>query len=174
MFTEMAIKKRIFDIKLANGPFVGHNKIKDNMDCSGLDDRAKSVSVVKTKYLCVALVNKKGFEMFNRSVGQIFGLKHPFGTHNVGVGGSRNQNPDTIVLQGLNFFIHSSEPSKILSSKFESCRLSGYKKSGKKSKGTHESEMCQVARFEDAGFGSCEYRMRTQGSDCNGRAINHR
>ena len=32
MFTEMAIKKRIFDIKLANGSFVGHNKIKDNTD----------------------------------------------------------------------------------------------------------------------------------------------
>ena len=174
MFIEMAIKKRIFDFKLAKRPFVGHIKRVDNTDCSGLDDRAKSVSVVKTKYLCVALVNKKGFEMFNRSVGQIFGLKHPFGTHNVGVGGSRNQNPDTIVLQGLNFFIHSSEPSKILSNRFESFRLDGCKKNGKKSKGTHESEMCWVALFEDAGFGSCEYRMRTQGSDCNGRAINHR
>ena len=116
MFTEMAIKKCIFYIKLANGPFVCHNKREDNMNCSGRDDRAKSINVVKTRYLCIALGNKTGFETFNRSVRQIFGLKHPFGTHNVGVDGSRNQNPGTIVLQGLNFFIHCSEPNRILSS----------------------------------------------------------
>ena len=109
MFTEMAIKKHIFDIKLTKRPFVGHNKREDNTDCSGLDDRAKSVNVVKTMYLCVALGNKTGFETSNRSVGQIFGSKHPFGTHTVSVGGSRNQNPGTIVLQGLNFVIAASQ-----------------------------------------------------------------
>ena len=73
MFTEMAIKKRIFDIKLAKRPFVGHIKRVDNTDYSGLDDRAKSVSVVKTRYLCVALDNKTSFETFNRSLEKIFG-----------------------------------------------------------------------------------------------------
>ena len=76
----MAIEKHIFNIKLTNGQFVGHNNREDNTDCGSLDDMAKSVSVDKTGYLCVTLDNKTGFEMFDRSIGKISGPKHLFGT----------------------------------------------------------------------------------------------
>jgi hypothetical protein len=78
MFSEMPVEEHIFDIKLANGSFVGHNKRENNTDSGSLDDRTKSVNVVKTRYLCVALGNKTGFETLDRTIGQVFGPKHPF------------------------------------------------------------------------------------------------
>ena len=125
LFNKMTIEECILDIKLAKRPVVGHSKRKDNMNSGSLDNRATSVSVVKTKYLCIAFGNKAGFETLDRSIRQILGSKHPFGTHSVGVGRTRDQNPNTIILQGLNFFIHGSEPSRILSSKFEPFWLNG-------------------------------------------------
>ena len=136
LFSKMTIEEYILDIKLAERPVVGHNKRKDNTNSGSLDDRAKSVSVVKTRYLCIAVGNKAGFEMLDRSIGQILGPKHPFGIHNVGVGRSRDQNPGMIILQRLNFFIHGSEPSRILSSRFEPFWLSGCQKSREKTRGS--------------------------------------
>jgi hypothetical protein len=78
MFSEMLVEERIFYIKLAKGPFVSHSKRENNTDSGSLDDRTKSVSVVKTRYLCVALGNKTSFETLDRSIGQVFGPKHPF------------------------------------------------------------------------------------------------
>ena len=97
-FSKMTIKECILDIKLAKRPVIGHSKRKDNTNSGSLDDRAKSVSVVKTRYLCIALGNKAGFKALDRSIEQIIGLKHPFGTYNVGVGRLRDQNPGTISL----------------------------------------------------------------------------
>ena len=63
MFSKMTIKKCILDIKLTEIPFVGHNKREDNMDnCSNM---TKSVSVVETRYLCIAFGNKASFETLN-------------------------------------------------------------------------------------------------------------
>ena len=78
MFSEMPVEEHIFDIKLTKGPFVGHNKRENNTDSGSFDDRTKGVSVVKTRYLCVAFGNKAGFEMLDRAIGQVFGPKHPF------------------------------------------------------------------------------------------------
>ena len=89
-------------------------------------------------------------------------------THDVGVGGSRNQNPRIIFLQGLNFIIHSSKLSRILHSRFKSLWLNRCKKSINKSRGTHNAKMCRMLCLENASFSSCEHRMRTQWSDCNG------
>ena len=136
LFSNMNIEKCILDIKLAKRPVIGHSKRKDNTNSGSLDDRAKSVSVVKTRYLCIALGNKAGFKALDRSIGQIFGSKHPFGTHNVGVGRLRDQNPGTISLQSLNFFIHGSEPSRILSSRFEPFWLNGCQESREKTRGS--------------------------------------
>ena len=94
----MTIEECILDIKLAERLVVGHSKRKDNTNSGSLDDRAKSVNVVKTRYLCIAFGNKASFEMLDRSIRQILSPKHPFGTHNVGVGRPRNQNPSTIIL----------------------------------------------------------------------------
>ncbi len=78
MFSEMPVEECIFDIKLAKGPFVGHSKRENNTDSGSFDDRTKGVSVVKTRYLCVALGNKAGFETLDRAITQVFGPKHPF------------------------------------------------------------------------------------------------
>ena len=51
LFSKMTIEECILDIKLAERPVVGHSKRKDNTNSGSLDDRAKSVSVVKTRYL---------------------------------------------------------------------------------------------------------------------------
>ena len=136
LFSNMTIEKCILDIKLAKRPVIGHSKRKDNTNSGSLDDRAKSVSVVKTRYLCIALGNKAGFKALDRSIEQILGLKHPFGTYNVGVGRLRDQNPGTISLQSLNFFIHGSEPSRILSSRFEPFWLNGCQESREKTGGS--------------------------------------
>ena len=155
LFNKMTIEECILDIKLAKRPVVGHSKRKDNMNSGSLDDRAKSVSVVKTKYLCIAFGNKAGFETLDRSIRQILGSKHPFGTHSVGVGRSRDQNPNTIILQGLNFFIHGSEPSRIFSSKFEPFW------------GSQDSKIRQAASFENTSLSSCEHMMRTHRNGSN-------
>ena len=107
LFSKITIEECILDIKLAKRLVIGHSKKKDNTNSGSIDDRAKSVSVVKIKYLCIAFGNKAGFKALDRSIGQILGSKHPFGTHNIGVGKSRDQNPGTISLQSLNFFIHA-------------------------------------------------------------------
>ena len=65
MFGKMTIKKCIIDIKLTERPFVGHSKREDNTDSYSLDNRTKSVSVVKTRYLCIAFGNKASFETLN-------------------------------------------------------------------------------------------------------------
>ena len=125
MFIEMTSEKYIFEIMLINGLFVGHNKRENNTDYGGLGDKTKSVSVVQIRYLCVALGNKMSFEMFNRFVRKIFGLKHPFGFHNVGIGRLRNKNILRTILRGLNFFFHGGKPSRIFQSRFKSFRISG-------------------------------------------------
>ena len=65
MFSKMTIKKCILDIKLTERPFVGHNKKEDNMDSCSLHNRTKSVSVVETKYLCIAFGNNVSFKTLN-------------------------------------------------------------------------------------------------------------
>ena len=167
LFSKMTIEECILDIKLAERPVVGHSKRKDNTNSGSLDDRAKSVSVVKTRYLCIALSNKAGFETLNRSIGEVLGPKHPFGTHNAGVGKSRDQNPGTIILQSLNFFIHDSEPNRIFSSKFEPFWLSGCQESREKTRGSQDSKIRQVASFENTSLGSCEHMMRTRQNGSN-------
>ena len=65
MFSKMTIKKCTLDIKLTARPFVGHSKREDNTDSCSLDNRTKSVSVVETRYLCIAFGNKASFEKLN-------------------------------------------------------------------------------------------------------------
>lgn len=97
-------------------PFLCHNNREHNSNSSGLDDGAKCINVVKTKYLCISIGNKMGFEAHNKSIKQIFSLKNPFRTHNIGVSRARNENPSTVILECMNIFVHGNKPSKILNS----------------------------------------------------------
>ena len=65
MFSKMTIKKCILDIKLTERPFVGHSKREDNTDNCSLDNKTKSVSVVETRYLCIAFGNNTSFKTLN-------------------------------------------------------------------------------------------------------------
>ncbi|XP_057981290.1 subtilisin-like protease SBT4.14 [Malania oleifera] len=63
--------------------------------------------------------------------------------------------------------------SPIVIHNFESFRLSGYKKSIKKSRGSHKAKMMrQVASFKNTGFGLCDHRIGAQkAAAIGGRAM---
>lgn len=52
--------------------------------------------------------------MLDGAIRKIFGLKHPFGSHNVDVGRVRNQNSGVVILQNSNLIIHNRKPSRFL------------------------------------------------------------
>jgi hypothetical protein len=91
IFTKNAIEKSIFDVGLVKGPLVGQRKYNTNNN--SLNNKAKSISIVKTRDLSVTLGNKMSLESLDRAIRKIFGSKHPFGAPNVGVGRAKDQNP---------------------------------------------------------------------------------
>lgn len=134
IFNESTIEEFIIDIKLLKMPFVGHSNGKHNKNNGSLDNVTKSVSGVKIRYLSIAFGNKSGFETFNRAIKYIFGAKHLFGSHNIGVGMSMHKSLYAILLKGLNFFIYSNKPNWIFGRRLEAFQLKRGKESIKKLK----------------------------------------
>ena len=134
IFSESAIEEFILHIKLAERPYVGNNKREHNTNSSSLNNRTESVSVIKTRNLSIAFGHKTNLEALNGPI-KLFCPEHPFGTNNICVVRSRNENPGAIMLQSLNFFINGSKPCRILSNRLESFRLGEGKKSIEKPRG---------------------------------------
>ena len=87
MFNKSAIEENILDINR-----------KHNMGSGNFDNRTESVSVVKTRNLSMTFGNKMSLETLDRSIRQIFNAKHPFRSHDVGVGRAKNSNLSVILL----------------------------------------------------------------------------
>lgn len=169
IFTKNAIEKSIFDVGLVKGPLVGQRKYNTNNN--SLNNKTKSISIVETRDISVTLGNKMSLESLDRAIRKIFGSKHPFGAPNVGVGRARDQNPDAVMLQISNFFIHGGKPGKILSSRFEALKLSRGKKCRKKASGAEDTKICGVATLQNTSLSTCEHGMITDqiGGDRNRR-----
>lgn len=161
-FNEMSIEERVHDVKLPKRPLIDPSKRKYNTNSSSLDNRAESVSVVKTKYLRVTFGDKTGLESFNGAIRKIFSPKHPFGADNVGVGRARDQNPSAIILQSSNFFIPGGKLGRVLNSRFKAFKLSGGKKSRKKARGAQDNKICRMTSLKNTNLSMGEHGMRAK------------
>ena len=98
MFNKSAIEESILDIKLLKRSFICDGKRKSNTNSSSFDNRTESVNIVETKNLSITFDNKTSLETLDRSIRQIFNMKHPFRANDVCVGKARNQSTSVILL----------------------------------------------------------------------------
>src|SRR5436190_15557841 len=110
LFFKMAIKKCIFDIKLAKWPFIGDCQRKNNTNRGSLNDGAKGVIEVNSRLLSKAFCDKASLESINCSIGKIFYAEYPFGAHNILMSRSWNEIPSMIEVESSKFVIHGGNP----------------------------------------------------------------
>ena len=76
----------------------------------------KSFSVISTFVLSEAFSKKSGFVLLNSAIGVIFDLVHPFAPNRTMTQRKRYHRPSMISLKSSNFYLHSLNPLRIMTS----------------------------------------------------------
>ena len=77
----MPIEKSIVDIKLANSLLTIKCNAKHSTEGDGIYHETESLMKINARLLVKAFSNKASFIPYNRAVGILFYVKHPFVAH---------------------------------------------------------------------------------------------
>jgi hypothetical protein len=104
------MEKRIFDIKLVNGPCGGDGCNEDCSNGAGLNNRGESFFVVDAMLLRKTVTDPASFITRKTTIGVEFLMETPFTRNDVCTGRARNKLPSVILKESRKLASHSSNP----------------------------------------------------------------
>ena len=114
LLLKMAVEEGVGDIHLMNGPSVGHSELEDGADRARFNNRGKCVGEVHARALSKAPNHPASFIALESTVRTSLVPKDPLARDDVGTGRPRDELPGTVPLERVEFFLHRSEPMRIL------------------------------------------------------------
>ena len=112
-FLEVAVEKRIGDVKLVRWPLLGSNDGKHRADGGGLDDRRERFPEVDAGPLVEPANDPPRLVAFQRAVGAQLVLEHPFAGDDACSRRSVDEGPDAIAQQGIELGLHCCTPVRV-------------------------------------------------------------
>ena len=110
---EMPIEKDIIYIKLAKASLAIEGNAKHNTDGDEIYQGTESLIKANARLLVKSFRNKVSFIPCNRAIGILFDVKQPFIAHYIQPKSRGNQNPSTVLDDGIIFFLHCLNPLRI-------------------------------------------------------------
>ena len=95
---EMAMKERVGDVHLVDGPCAGDRQLEDSADSAWFDNRGEGVGEVHARPLLKTTNHPSSLVVLERTVRASLVAKHPLARDDVGTRGSRNKLPCAVAL----------------------------------------------------------------------------
>ena len=121
---KITMEEGILNIKLMERPMTHDSHSKKQADKSDFGYRRKSITIIKTIYLCLAFSYQASLKLINLTIGPNFNSTDPSTTHSCLAKRKGKWFPSTIILKSLDFINHGLSPSRMIKCLMDSRRNS--------------------------------------------------
>lgn len=116
-FIQTATEECILDIELVDGQRTGNNKIKNESNCGGFDNRTESLVEVNARLLGIPTNDPPSPMVLEGAVRVEFMLKYPLVSDDVGVMRTGYQGPNMVIKESFELFRHGVMPIGVIKSR---------------------------------------------------------
>ena len=114
---EMAMKERVGDVHLVNGPRARDRQLQDSADRARFDNRGEGVGEVHTGALTETTNHPASLVALKGPVRPGLMPKDPFAADHVSVRRPRHQLPGAVTLKSVELLLHRGEPMRVSKSR---------------------------------------------------------